>query len=130
LLVIDASATLQTVETARGFDLLRDPDLVAPPLMWSEARSVLHERMWRGEIERAFAERMRDLVTEAPVRVRTHRRLGDEAWRLADLLGWARTYDAEYVALASLLRCRLVTVDGRLRCGADRLGFVIGPAEL
>ena len=45
-------------------------------------------------------------------------------------LGWAKTYDAEYVALASLLGCRLVTVDGRLRRGADRLGFVLGPTEL
>lgn len=34
------------------------------------------------------------------------------------------------VALAALLRCRLVTVDGRLRRGADRLGFVVGPTEL
>jgi predicted nucleic acid-binding protein len=56
--------------------------------------------------------------------------LAGEAWRIADSLGWAKTYDAEYCALASLLDCRLVTVDGRLRRGADRLGFVVGPAEL
>jgi predicted nucleic acid-binding protein len=56
--------------------------------------------------------------------------LAEEAWRIADELGWAKTYDAEYVALASLLDCRLVTVDGRLRRGADRLGFVVGPTEL
>jgi predicted nucleic acid-binding protein len=56
--------------------------------------------------------------------------LADEAWRIADELGWAKTYDAEYLALASLLDCRLVTVDGRLRRGADRLGFVFGPTEL
>jgi predicted nucleic acid-binding protein len=34
------------------------------------------------------------------------------------------------VALARLLNCRLVTVDARLRRGADRLGFVVTPAEL
>jgi predicted nucleic acid-binding protein len=45
-------------------------------------------------------------------------------------LGWGRTYDAEYVALAKILRCRLVTLDMRLRRGADRLGFVITPDEL
>lgn len=40
------------------------------------------------------------------------------------------TYDAEYVALADLSGCRLVTLDGRLRRAADSLGFVIGPDEL
>ena len=36
-----------------------------------------------------------------------HPELGLEAWRIADELGWARTYGAEYVALGSLLGCRL-----------------------
>jgi predicted nucleic acid-binding protein len=56
--------------------------------------------------------------------------LGAEAWRIADELGWAKTYDAEYLALALLLGCRVVTVDGRLRRGADRLGIVISMEEL
>lgn len=56
--------------------------------------------------------------------------LGGEAWRIAEELGWAQTYGAEYVALAALLGCRLVTLDGRLRRGADRLGFVLTPTEL
>lgn len=34
------------------------------------------------------------------------------------------------VALAQLLRCRLVTLDRRLRRAADRLGLVVGPDEL
>ena len=45
-------------------------------------------------------------------------------------MGWARTYDAEYLALASLLRCRLVTTDLRRRRGTDRLGSVVTPKEL
>ena len=40
------------------------------------------------------------------------------------------TYDAEYVALTRMLDCRLVTIDRKLRKGADRLGFVVTPAEL
>jgi len=56
--------------------------------------------------------------------------LGAEAWRIADELGWAKTFDAEYVALAGLLGCRLVTLDARLRRGADRSGRVTSPTEL
>jgi hypothetical protein len=49
---------------------------------------------------------------------------GELAAETADV---ART---RHVALAALLRCRLITVDGRLRRGANRLGFVVGPTEL
>lgn len=86
--------------------------------------------MWRREISTTQAERSLEALEAAPVRVRTHRALGTTAWRLATELGWAKTYDAEYVALAQLLGCRFVTLDGRLRRGADRLGFVLTPAEL
>ena len=63
----------------------------------------------------------------------TERRPADltsTAWQIADEFGWAKTYDAEYVALAKILDCRLVTLDARLRRGTDRLGFVVTPAEL
>ena len=36
------------------------------------------------------------------------------AWRLADQLGWASTYDAEYVALTKLQGDAFVTVDEEL----------------
>jgi predicted nucleic acid-binding protein len=98
--------------------------------MWSEARSALHERAWRGDIDGDAAAQARARLDRVAVERRDHPRLAQESWRIADELGWAKTYDAEYVALASLLGCRLVTVDGRLRRGADRLGFVLGPTEL
>ena len=34
------------------------------------------------------------------------------------------------VALAKILSCRLITIDGRLWRGTKRLGFVITPEEL
>lgn len=98
--------------------------------MWSEARSSLHEAVWRGELREDAGLRALGRLESSPVEARTHPDVGPEAWRIADELGFAKTYDAEYVALASLLGCRLVTLDGRLRRGADSLGFVIGPGEL
>jgi predicted nucleic acid-binding protein len=73
---------------------------------------------------------MRDRVLAAPVRRQEPDRLTKEIWDVAEELGWAKTYDANYVALARLLGCRLITLDARMRRGTTRLGFVIGPTEL
>jgi len=129
MLVIDASVALAASSSPDGFRLLRE-ELVAPPLLWSEFRSVLHEAVWRGDISETLARRALEAFARSGVRERRHRRLGETAWRIADELGFAKTYDAEYLALAELLGCRLVTLDRRLRRGADRLGLVVGPDEL
>jgi predicted nucleic acid-binding protein len=131
VLVVDASLVVEWCIDARD-DLaaLAPGERCAPALMWSEARSALHESVWRGRLGAGEADRARARLEDADVELETHPGLAEESWRIADELGWAKTYDAEYVALASLLGCRLVTVDARLRRGADRLGFVVGPTEL
>lgn len=128
--MLDASVVLAASSDEYGFRQFGTEELVAPPHMWSEARSSLHEAQWRNEISRRMALGTLERLEKAPVRPRTHRQLGHTAWRLADDFGWAKTYDAEYVALAFLLNCRLVTLDSRLRRRTNDLGFVIGPGEL
>lgn len=129
MLVIDASVALPASGSPHGFEVFGD-DLIAPPLLWSEVRSVLHEAAWRRDISDEQARRSLHAFERAGIRARNPSRLGEVAWRIADELGVAKTYDAEYLALAEIARCRFVTLDRKLRRGADRLGTVVGPDEL
>jgi predicted nucleic acid-binding protein len=130
VLVIDANvARAACGGEGDGFAILGD-DLASVPLMWSEARSSLHLQLSKREIGKDDGEVIRERLEACPVERIDPPELGREAWRLAEEFGWGRTYDAEYVALAQLLDCRLVTLDVRLRRGANRLGLVITPAEL
>ncbi len=130
MLVVDASVAVTACLASSGFGFLEGEQLVAPPLLWPESRSALHVLAFRGDASRESARAAAQLLDAAPIEARAPGRLGSDAWQLADELGWAKTYDAEYVALARILGCRLVTLDARLRRGADRLGFVVSPAEL
>jgi predicted nucleic acid-binding protein len=69
-------------------------------------------------------------LASADISARRPKGLTEEARRIADRLGWAKTYDAEYLALARLLRCRFLTTDARLKAGGSGLVEVIGPADL
>ncbi|MGZ5214153.1 MAG: type II toxin-antitoxin system VapC family toxin [Actinomycetota bacterium] len=130
MLVLDANVVIPACTVEAGFRPFGRERLVAPPLMWSEARSSLHEAVWRGELDPGEGQRAMVRLDRSPVRAESPPELGPEAWRLADELGFAKTYDAEYLALANLLGCRLVTLDARLKRATDRLGFVVGPTEL
>lgn len=136
MLVIDGSLavelSLDRIGEHANKALDDDEDLIAPPLLWSEVPSALHEMAFRNEISDALAELALQRFLGKKLGI-VERRPGDltsTAWQIADEFGWAKTYDAEYVALAKLNNCRLLTIDNRLRRGADRLGFVVTPAEL
>ena len=129
MLVIDASVAL-AASAADRFDRFSAERLVAPSLMWSEARSGLHELLWRREIEADDANGARGRLERCPVEMRDPLELGPEAWRVAEELGWAKTYDAEYVALACHLDAPLLTLDARLRSSAGGLVRIVGPTEI
>lgn len=136
MLVADASLVvelaLDRIGERASADLDRGGELIAPPLLWSEVPSVLHEIFFRGEISDVLAELALQRFLSGRLSISERRPGGHAAaaWAVAEEFGWAKTYDAEYVALATAEDCRLVTLDSRLRRGADRLGFVVTPAEL
>jgi predicted nucleic acid-binding protein len=127
VLVVDASLVVNACLSEDGFSAVPDPSLIAPPLLWSEVASVLHEMQWRSAISKELAGIAVKRLDEASIQDQRPPLLRAEAWRIADELGWARTYDAEYLALARLLGCRLMTIDDRLRRGAGHLVEIIGP---
>ena len=130
MLVVDAAVVITACLSESGFEPLTREQLVAPHLMWSEASSVLHELVWRKEISDDLAETALERLTSADISPRRPNGLIDEAWGIAERLGWTKTYDAEYLALARLLRCRLLTTDAKLKSAGSKVVSVIGPGEL
>ena len=110
--VVDASAVLHLASA--GVEVPDAHELLAPTLLRSQTLSALHEAVQRGEIP---ADVARDRL--ARIRRMRIRLLGDavlqrRAWDLADQLGWASTYNAEYVALTQLQADAFVTLDAEL----------------
>jgi predicted nucleic acid-binding protein len=130
VLVVDAAVVVTVCLSDVGWKSLGRQHLAAPHLMWSEASSVMHELRWRKEISGELAAIALDRLAAADVSPRRPKGLIEEAWRIADRLGWAKTYDAEYLALARLLRCRLLTTDAKLKASGSDFAEVIGPADL
>lgn len=99
--------------------------------MWSEALSILVESAYRGALPAVELERAVERLERLPITPgggdAEHRR---RSLHIATSLGWAKSYDAEYVALAQALACPLLTVDARLARGAGHLIDMIGPATL
>ena len=115
--VVDASAVLRLAR--EGVEVSSEHELLAPTLLRSQTLSALHEAVQRGEIPADVARE--DLARIGRMKIRL---LGDavlrrRAWELADQLGWAATYDAEYVALTQLQGDAFVTLDADLARSVD-----------
>lgn len=128
--MLDSSAALRAASSVQAAAELRRHELLGPPLLWSEVHSAVHQALWRREIDDTVADRVLGSFKQLRVRRRSPAKLYAEAFRVATELGWAKTYDAEFIALARLDAAKVLTTDARLRRGADRTGLVVDPSQL
>ena len=110
--VVDASAVLHlaTEETR----VSAEHELLAPTLLRSQTLSALHEAVQGGEIPADVAHDRLTSIGRMRIRLLGDAVLRRRAWDLADQLGWASTYNAEYVALTQLQADAFVTLDAEL----------------
>ena len=110
--VVDAGVVLQLASA--GTEVSSEHELLAPTLLRSQTLSALHEAVQRGEIPADVAREHLARIARMPIRLLGDAVLRRRAWELADQLGWASTYDAEYVALTQLQADAFVTLDADL----------------
>ena len=88
--------------------------MLAPTLLRSQTLSALHEAVHRGEISPDVALDRLAAIWAMPIRLLGDAVLRRRAWKFAEQLGWAETYNAEYVALTKLQADAFVTLDAEL----------------
>ena len=110
--VVDAGAVLHLASTEAKVSAKHK--LLAPTLLRSQTLSLLHEAVRRGEIPAEVARERLKRIGQMSIRLLGDAVLRRRAWDIAEQLGWASTYDAEYVALTQLQADALVTLDAKL----------------
>jgi predicted nucleic acid-binding protein len=97
-----------------GTEVSAERELLAPTLLRSQTLSALHEAVQRGEVQADVARDNLTRIGRMPIRLLGDAVLRRRAWKVADQLGWAETFDAEYVALTQLQADAFVTLDAEL----------------
>jgi predicted nucleic acid-binding protein len=110
--VVDAGAVLHLA--SEGIEVAGEHELLAPTLLRSQTLSALHEAVQRGEIPAEVARDRLARIGRMPIRLLGDAVLRRRAWEVANRLGWASTYNAEYVALTQLQADAFVTLDAEL----------------
>jgi predicted nucleic acid-binding protein len=110
--VVDTSVVLHFAST--GTEASGEHELLAPTLLRSQTLSALHEAVHRGELPADEAREQLARIGRMPIRLLGDAVLRRRAWEVADQLGWASTFDAEYVALTQLQADAFVTMDAEL----------------
>jgi predicted nucleic acid-binding protein len=115
--VVDCGVVLRLA--SEGIEIPDEHELLAPTLLRSQTLSALHEAVHRGEITAPDAEEQLARIQSMPIRLLGDAVLRRNAWKIADDLGWAETYDAEYLALTRLQADAFVTLDAELARRAE-----------
>ena len=110
--VVDCGAVLHLA--GDGIDVAPEHELLAPTLLRSQTLSALHEAVHQGELPADVARQRLSRIGAMAIRLLGDAMLRRRAWDVAEQLGWAETYDAEYVALTQLQADAFVTIDSDL----------------
>jgi len=89
-------------------------ELLAPTLLRSQTLSALHESVAAGKLASDAAREQLRRARAIKIRLLGDAVLQRNAWQIADHLGWADTYAAEYLALTRLQADAFVTLDKKL----------------
>jgi predicted nucleic acid-binding protein len=123
--VVDAGVVLDLARTEAKVGQAHE--LLAPTLLRSQTLSALHEAVQRGELPGDVARERLTRVGRMKIRLLGDAVLRRRAWELADQLGWASTYNAEYLALTQLQADAFVTLDAEL---ARRVEGIVATAAI
>jgi len=126
--VLDASVVLYLA--GRGLEVSGEHEILAPTLLRSQALSALHEAVQRREVPADVARDRLARIGRMPIRLLGDAVLRRRAWEVADRLGWASTYDAEYIALTQLQADAFVTLDVDLARSVEGIVAVASPDAL
>jgi predicted nucleic acid-binding protein len=123
--VIDAGAAIQLAADER--EIAEEHELLAPTLLRSQALSLLHAAVSRGELTKEVADSRLDRISAMRIRLLGDRVLRAKAWKVADRLGWSDTFDAEYIALTLLQADAFITLDADL---AESVAGIVQTASI
>jgi predicted nucleic acid-binding protein len=117
--VVDCGVVLELAK--EEFEVRLEHELLAPTLLRSQTLSALHEAVHSGELSAEVALERLDRIQAMPIRLLGDAVLRRKAWKVAEQMGWAKTYDAEFVALTQLQADALVTLDAELARSVEEL---------
>jgi len=117
--VVDCGVVLHIA--AEELEVSEEHELLAPTLLRSQVLSTLHNAVHAGALTQDVALDRLARVQSIPIRLLGDAVLRRRAWKVADELGWADTYDAEYVAVTLLQADAFVTLDAELATRVEGL---------